>query len=829
MKTTSAIKGVTAGAAGGSVCVKHTTVVTTNKRRDIKSLSDLQTYLDGQFPGCLIMPCSAEKTPKYPHKDGQWTNKQARASIKECFEHGALILLTKDLIVIDIDEDEWVTQMEEQFPQLKETIVCKTRKGKHYYFQRTPKCDDIKLHDSIRKMKHQDEQGIIKTIPIDIKTVARTGTKTAIAIPPSPNKSWIRQLGKDGNPLPVPNELLDFYIQHSKPIIKQNISVQQTPKHDHNEITELVRILNPCRADEYDDWMRVGWCLHNIDPINNLQVWIDFSKRSKKYQVGECEELWQTMSNEGLNIGSLHMWAKQDSPYEYKTIMNHRVYTDIQTCNGSHNAVAHIAFKILKGKYVCATANGKLWYEFNGTLWQEDKEGIHLRHELSTTIRDQFIFTINKISTSMSIDDLQSNGSNTTTVNANKQVCEILLRIAFKLQDSGFKDSVVKEMREYFYDHEFMRKLDSNPNLIAFTNGVWELKEHKFRNATPDDYLSLNVGFIYNPNHNQKVYDQIKAYWSKLHPDSEQCEYVIKMIARQLQGDVGQNLFHIHAGFQGSAGNGKSTLFEILEMCLGYYIRKFGVEMLTAKQRVETGKPMPEFQYWKGIRILYCTEPKHDDILNTGIMKDLTGGEKIMYRLLFSNDIIDFRPQFKMHIMCNDAPQVDGSDSGVKRRIRKVDYMAQFVPKDQVDEANHCYLRDDKFIGEMRGKPEVRMEFLRLLLDAYDHEFQYDMPDVVRRNSMMYLEENDNVFKFVQAHVKKDMNAFFTLKDAKDLFKRSDYNNNKSQTLKNDLQKLLKTCCEEQKKIQGKKYNSVFVGWRLIDIEENEESDGIDE
>lgn len=201
-----------------------------------------------------------------------------------------------------------------------------------------------------------------------------------------------------------------------------------------------------------------------------------------------------------------------------------------------------------------------------------------MRHELSTT--SSYL-----LSTSLSIDDLQSNGSN-TTINANKQICETLLRIAFKLQDCGFKDNVVKEMREYFFDDAFMKKLDSNPNLLAFTNGVWELKEHRFRNAKPDDFLSLHVGFAYNPIKNESVYDQMKGYWSKLHPDSEQCKYIIKTFARQLQGDVGNNLFHVHAGFQGSAGNGKSTMFDILEMCLGDYIRKFGVEMLTAKQRV---------------------------------------------------------------------------------------------------------------------------------------------------------------------------------------------------------------------------------------------------
>ena len=287
-------------------------------------------------------------------------------------------------------------------------------------------------------------------------------------------------------------------------------------------------------------------------------------------------------------------------------------------------------------------------------------------------------------------------------------------------------------------------------------------------------------------------------------------------MSRQLQGDVGHNLFHVHAGYQGSAGNGKSTMFDILEMCLGNYIRKFGVEMLVAKQRVETGKPMPDFQYWKGVRILYCTEPKHDDTLNTGIMKDLTGGEKIMYRLLYSNEIIDFRPMFKMHIMCNDTPQVDGSDSGVKRRIRKIDYVSQFVPQEDVNESQHRYLRDDMFINEIRQNPVIRMEFMRLFLDTYDHNYQYEMPDVIRLNSQIYLEENDGVFKFVQEHIQRDRNGYFTLKEVKDRFKNSEYFNNKIQTLKNDLQKVLKVRCDDQRMINGKKEKNVFWGYRLV-------------
>lgn len=85
--------------------------------------------------------------------------------------------------------------------------------------------------------------------------------------------------------------------------------------------------------------------------------------------------------------------------------------------------------------------------------------------------------------------------------------------------------------------------------------------------------------------------------------------------------------------------------------------------------------------------------------------------------------------------------------------------------------------------------------------------------------------------RFIQAHIKKDPTGFFTLREAKDMFRRSEYYNNKLQTLKNDLQIRLKVSCEEQKKIQGKKYNYVFMGWSLVEadpFEEESDSDGID-
>jgi phage/plasmid-associated DNA primase len=208
-------------------------------------------------------------------------------------------------------------------------------------------------------------------------------------------------------------------------------------------------------------------------------------------------------------------------------------------------------------------------------------------------------------------------------------------------------------------------------------------------------------------------------------------------------------------------------------------------------------------------------------------MKDLTGGEKILYRLLFSNDVHEFRPQFKMHIMCNDPPKVDGADEGVKRRIRKVDYISRFVDDNDVQEMEFKYRRDTSFFEELKKDDTLKMESLRLLLDYFKKEYEFQMPEVVRENSMIYLDENDGVRKFVTECIKKDEKGAFTLSEAKALFKSKDYcSPARLGNLKEGLEKELDCKSILVKKVKGKTQRNVYLGYKLvydndIEIEEN--------
>eukprot|EP00798_Chlamydomonas_sp_ICE-L_P032396 gene32396-2559_t len=151
----------------------------------------------------------------------------------------------------------------------------------------------------------------------------------------------------------------------------------------------LVNMLSPIRAGEYASWMRVGWCLHNIDADRSmLPLWIAFSKQCMdRFVPGECDRLWDSMRDEGYTEASLHMWAKMDSPSEYAIFMHQTV----ESCNGTHAEIADVAFRLLRDRYVFC--NTRLWFYFDGSLWKQDKEALRIRHELSSTIRTAFLQT----------------------------------------------------------------------------------------------------------------------------------------------------------------------------------------------------------------------------------------------------------------------------------------------------------------------------------------------------------------------------------------------------------------------------------------------------
>jgi len=77
---------------------------------------------------------------------------------------------------------------------------------------------------------------------------------------------------------------------------------------------KLALLLDVARAENYSDWMRMGWCLRNIDH-RLLETWEEVSRRSSKYLEGECPLLWGRMRQGSLGIGTpISAYARKAQP-----------------------------------------------------------------------------------------------------------------------------------------------------------------------------------------------------------------------------------------------------------------------------------------------------------------------------------------------------------------------------------------------------------------------------------------------------------------------------------------------------------------------------------
>ena len=125
-------------------------------------------------------------------------------------------------------------------------------------------------------------------------------------------------------------------------------------------------------------------------------------------------------------------------------------------------------------------------------------------------------------------------------------------------------------------------------------------------------------------------------------------------------------------------------------------------------------------------------------------------------------------------------------------------------------------MADLGFLDVFKDDVTYKMEFMRYLLNHYDHNFRYEMPDIVKSNSMAYLNDNNAVHQFINEYVKKDDNGHFTLKDAKVRFRGCEYYDVKV-NMKTALERALKAQCLDQKKIKNVNYRNVFVGFSFAD------------
>jgi len=351
--------------------------------------------------------------------------------------------------------------------------------------------------------------------------------------------------------------------------------------------------------------------------------------------------------------------------------------------------------------------------------------------------------------------------------------CKKLGGIARQLKMSGFKDSVLKESQEKFYDEDFTTRLDCDPDIIGVSNGVLVLnyceKEDMsdmrvlFRKGRPDDNISFQMGRMepdldpipyepYNPNDPEQI--ALMGFFKLIYPDDDLREYVITLLASCLEGRNKEQKFWINTG---GGSNGKSMLQTLMEYTFGDYQTSLQTTVLTRK-RPESGAANPDMITTKCKRYIYMGEPDPGEKLNTSRMKQLSGEDRIEARGLFS-DQEKFNMMGKMFLSCNDLPPISSMDNGTWRRIRVIPHISTFKDpgSPDIDPSKHIYEKDMKLKIKLKN---WRVAFLGLLVHYYNTKYLHEglrEPPCVLAASNKYKERNDVFMSFFNEHYIKQV------------------------------------------------------------------------
>ena len=539
------------------------------------------------------------------------------------------------------------------------------------------------------------------------------------------------------------------------------------------------------RASGYQSWIEVGWCLHNIDPSEDMfNTWIDFSNKSSKAGENNIQSLlreWNrgTKREKQFTIRSLHMWAKQDNITRYREIMKTSFVDFVEReVDATHTHIARLMKRMYENNY-CASVDSKKtdWYEFTGTYWKKLHQGIELRNKMTNEVAEVIIESRRTIR-----DKLQSANTDPTFIDSRMKK---MTKIEQCLYTSGFKDAVMKDCIGLFYEEDFANKLNSNEYLIGFNNGVIDLhaindsKEYyvNFRKAEPTDFITFMAGryvtkncdpieyIEYNPNDptQSTIHKEIDDFMAKVFPNNELRKYMWRKLASCLEGTNKEQTYETWIGV---GGNGKSKLVDLMSMALGDYASSLQSTALTRK-RPDSGAANPDIMAIRNKRFIYMAEPDDKEPLNTSRMKQFTGEDDVEARGLFE-DQTKFKITGKIFMLCNSFPAINTMDRGTWRRVRAVPFESKFVDP-MVEEPvpdSHIYPRDNELDAKLK---KWRTLFMSRLVYIYKTEYLHKglgiVPSVVTQESNKYQESFDSVAKFMSARIREIRGKQENIKD----------------------------------------------------------------
>lgn len=535
-------------------------------------------------------------------------------------------------------------------------------------------------------------------------------------------------------------------------IEKNQPNIQPEKRKINKENEERLRIylncINPKRFDDRNEWLILGAIIYN--EFGSFDLFEEYSKKSLKYDKIGCAMLWNSFKddhNKKVYIKKLIELAEYDTENN-RALFTHALINDIfgildtlYNFGPSDLYMSYLFYNLNKHDFMYDTIN-ETWYAINEYgIYNINKKGDPVKKRMDqcliSAIKKEYIRLFKLI----------TNDADASLSKALFKKYQALVKYCASARNS---DNLLSKVKLLYIVDRVYEKMDSiNPNLIGFENGVYDLKENIFRNAMPEEYISVTTGYNY------KIADSIlkkeaMKLFETIFPDQEELKYVLKHISLGLYGANPQEQFFIWIG---SGANGKGFLRDIIQIVIGDYYDTMDITYLYKSNIIRADAPNPVMARKKNSRFVVSSEPEGDVVLKSSTIKSLSGNDPQQVRMLYG-DSFNYVPKFKLVIQTNNEPVFFGFDGGMKRRATMINFPTKFVEnpilfyEKQIDKTLKKKITIDK---------QYIHEFFEIFVDHYKlYLFEgFKMPSRFEEDTKKFIKNNDPIGEWIESNVEK--------------------------------------------------------------------------
>lgn len=213
--------------------------------------------------------------------------------------------------------------------------------------------------------------------------------------------------------------------------------------------------------------------------------------------------------------------------------------------------------------------------------------------------------------------------------------------------------------------------------------------------------------------------------------------YIQKALGYSLTGSTREQVMFI---LFGKGRNGKSIFVETIAEILGDYSNNMQAKSLMVKKNDNVNTDIARLSK---ARFVTSSEPNEGFRFDEGLIKQITGGDKVTARFLYAEEF-EYTPKFKIWVSTNHKPIIRGTDDGIWRRLVLIPFDVQ-IPEEKVDkDLKYKLLREAPAI--LNWMAEGAYMWMREGLE---------LPEKLKASSKAYRTEMDVIEQFIEDECKR--------------------------------------------------------------------------